>query len=92
MSRNPSVSLSIHQQEFVESLVKSGRYQGVSEVVRAGLRLLEERESRHKALIARLEAAVEEGLASGESEPLESAEELIAEFQLNGSNGIKERS
>ena len=81
MSRNPSVSLSGHQQEFVESLVNSGRYQGVSEVVRAGLRLLEEREDRHKALVARLEAAVEEGLASGDPEPLEDIEELIAEFE-----------
>lgn len=81
MSRNPSVSLSNHQQEFVESLVNSGRYQGVSEVVRAGLRLLEEREDKHKALIARLEAAVEEGLASGEPEPLEDIEDLIAEFE-----------
>jgi antitoxin ParD1/3/4 len=81
MSRNPSVSLTSHQQEFVESLVDSGRYQGVSEVVRAGLRLLEEREEKHKAFIARLEAAVEEGLASGEPEPLEDIEDLIAEFE-----------
>ena len=81
MSRNPSVSLSSHQQEFVENLVNSGRYQGVSEVVRAGLRLLEEREEKHRALIKRLEAAVEEGLASGEPVPLESADELIAEFK-----------
>jgi antitoxin ParD1/3/4 len=81
MSRNPSVSLTGHQQEFVEGLVNSGRYQGVSEVVRAGLRLLEEREDKHKALVARLEAAVEEGLASGEPEPLEDIEDLIAEFE-----------
>ena len=29
MSRNPSVSLTAHQQEFIAELVKSGRYQGV---------------------------------------------------------------
>jgi antitoxin ParD1/3/4 len=81
MSRNPSVSLTNHQQEFVEGLVNSGRYQGVSEVVRAGLRLLEEREEKHKAFIARLETAVEDGLASGEPVPLESATELIARFK-----------
>jgi antitoxin ParD1/3/4 len=86
MSRNPSVSLSNHQQEFVENLVSSGRYQGVSEVVRAGLRLLEEREEKHKALIKRLEAAVDEGLASGEPEPLESADELIARFKARRAN------
>ena len=81
MSRNPSVSLTAHQQEFVEGLVNSGRYHGVSEVMRAGLRLLEEREAKHNALIARLEKAVEEGLASGESEPYEDIEDLIAEFE-----------
>lgn len=81
MSRNPSVSLTNHQQEFVEQLVQEGRYQGVSEVVRAGLRLLEEQEAKHKAFIARLEAAVEEGLASGDPEPLEDIEELLATFK-----------
>jgi antitoxin ParD1/3/4 len=81
MSRNPSVSLTSHQQKFVDQLVLDGRYHGVSEVVRAGLRLLEERETKHKAFVARLEAAVEEGLASGEPEPLESAEELIAKYK-----------
>jgi antitoxin ParD1/3/4 len=86
MSRNPSVSLTNHQQEFVDGLVNSGRYHGVSEVMRAGLRLLEEREAKHNALIARLEAAVEEGLASGEPEPLESADELIAKFTARRAN------
>jgi antitoxin ParD1/3/4 len=81
MSRNPSVSLTNHQQQFVEQLVQEGRYQGVSEVVRAGLRLLEEQEAKHKAFIARLEAAVEEGLASGDPEPLEDIEELLATFK-----------
>lgn len=81
MSRNPSVSLTGHQQQFVDQMVRDGRYQGVSEVVRAGLRLLEEQEVKHKAFVERLEAAVDEGLASGEPLPLESAEELIARFK-----------
>lgn len=62
MSRNPSVSLSDHQQEFVQTLVSSGRYHGVSEVVRAGLRLLEDEEERRDAERRRLKAGVDEGL------------------------------
>lgn len=81
MSRNPSISLTPHQQEFISGLVESGRYQGVSEVVRAGLRLLEEQEERRQAFIRRLETAVEEGLASGEPKPLPDAETLIARFK-----------
>lgn len=78
MSRNPSVSLTEHQQRFITSLVESGRYHGVSEVVRAGLRLLEEREEQRQAMIRRFEAAVQEGLDSGPSEPMESMESIIA--------------
>ena len=46
MARNPSISLTARQQDFVESLVASGRYHGVSEVVRAGLRLIEDEGQR----------------------------------------------
>jgi len=62
MARNPSVSLTEHQQDFVQSLVASGRYHGVSEVVRAGLRLLEDEEDRRAAEIERLREGVQAGL------------------------------
>ncbi|MFZ1772441.1 MAG: type II toxin-antitoxin system ParD family antitoxin [Rhizobiaceae bacterium] len=81
MTRNPSVSLTTHQQEFIAELVNSGRYQGVSDVVRAALRLLEEQEERSRAFIARLEAAAEEGLASGPAAPMEDLDSLIGEFK-----------
>lgn len=49
-----NVVLSAHQHDFVESLVQSGRYQNASEVLREGLRLIEQRDSleetKHKAL------------------------------------------
>lgn len=63
MTRNPSISLTEHQQEFVRSLVASGRYHGVSEVVRAGLRLLEDEEERRTAERHRLQEGVDAGLA-----------------------------
>lgn len=62
MARNPSISLTEHQQTFIEGLVASGRYHGVSEVVRAGLRLLEDEEERRAAAMRELKAGVETGL------------------------------
>ena len=61
MARNPSISLTARQQDFVESLVASGRYHGVSEVVRAGLRLLEDEEERKKASLEALRSGVGRG-------------------------------
>lgn len=46
MPRNTSVTLGQHFDRFVESKVKEGRYGSTSETIRAGLRLLEERESK----------------------------------------------
>ena len=87
MARNPSISLTDHQQRFIASLVDSGRYQGVSEVVRAGLRLLEEREEKRRAVLQQIEGAVEAGLNSGEPMPMESVDSIIAEAERAETNG-----
>ncbi len=46
MARNTSVTLGDHFAEFVDEQVQNGRYGSTSEVVRAGLRLLEEHEAK----------------------------------------------
>ena len=51
-----------YQSQWLESLVKSGRYQNASEVMREGLRLLEERDRDFEARIAALKAQVQVGL------------------------------
>jgi antitoxin ParD1/3/4 len=52
-------------ERFVEKLVKSGRYNSKSEVVREGLRLLLDRERERDATIAALRRAFQQGVASG---------------------------
>lgn len=49
-SRNTSISLGGHFVDFIDHQVQSGRYGSASDVVRAGLRLLEEHEAKVKAL------------------------------------------
>ncbi len=53
-----NVVLTEHHEEVIEGLVKTGRYQNASEVLRDGLRLVEQREAREEArLVALSEAA-----------------------------------
>ncbi|OSQ35750.1 type II toxin-antitoxin system ParD family antitoxin [Thalassospira mesophila] len=61
MSKTTSISLGDHFTGFIEAQVSSGRFGSASEVVRAGLRILEEREAKFQAL----QMAITEGLNSG---------------------------
>jgi antitoxin ParD1/3/4 len=63
MVHNTSISLDEHFSHFLAREVASGRYRNTSEVVRAGLRLLEDEETRMAALRAALIAGEESGLA-----------------------------
>lgn len=67
MARNTSISLGDHFVGFIDAQVKTGRYGSASDVVRAGLRLLEEHEAKVKAL----EAALVEGEESGSPQPFD---------------------
>jgi len=58
-----NVVLTDHQEGLIGSLIDSGRYQNASEVLRAGLRLLEQREREDAARLAALRAAVDLGIA-----------------------------
>lgn len=74
MAKNTSVTLGDHFEGFIASQVNNGRYASASEVVREGLRLVEERE--HKLELLR--RAIQDGLASGPATPLD-MEEVKAE-------------
>jgi len=56
MPRNTSVTLGEHFDAFVNEKIAEGRFQSVSEAVRAGLRLLEEDELKLEALRSKLAA------------------------------------
>jgi len=64
MGRNTSVSLGDHFEDFVESSIINGRYKNASEVIRAGLRLLEEQEVKSAALRKAIKDGISNGIAS----------------------------
>lgn len=65
--RNTSIALSDHWVEFARKQVEAGRYGSTSEVVREGLRLVEQRD----AAIAALQHEIDVGLASGPARPFD---------------------
>jgi antitoxin ParD1/3/4 len=60
-----NVNLTPELERFAQACVESGRFNNVSEVVRSGLRLLQEAEERRLAFVASLEAARAEALRQG---------------------------
>jgi antitoxin ParD1/3/4 len=64
MGRNTSVSLGDYFESFVDNSISKGRFNNASEVIRAGLRLLEEEESK----IIALKKVINEGIESGIAE------------------------
>ena len=69
MAKTTSISLGDHFETFVKSQVSHGRYGSASEVVRAGLRFLEEHETKHEAL----QKAITQGFDSGIAENFDMA-------------------
>jgi len=68
-----SYSLGTHFEKFVQRQVRSGRFASASEVVREGLRLMEERESERAARLEALRHEIARGRESGPGVPAEDA-------------------
>lgn len=64
MAKNTSITLGEHFDGFIANQIGTGRYGSASEVIRAGLRKLEDEERK----LETLRALIEEGRASGTSE------------------------
>ena len=76
-----NVMLTDRQQELLETLVKSGRYQNASEVMRDGLRLVEQREAEDAGKLKALRAAARVGVGAldrGEFKEFGNVEDLQA--------------
>lgn len=83
MGRNTSISLGNHFEAFVDDKVGTGRFNNTSEVIRAGLRLLEAEESK----ILALKNAITEGIESGVArnfDPKKHLEKLKTAKSKNG--------
>ena len=81
-----NVVLTEHQEALIGALVQSGRYQNASEVLRDGLRLVEQRELEDQMRLAALRSAVDEGLldlAEGRYRAFERVEDLMAHLLLD---------
>lgn len=88
-----NVVLSQHQHELVESLVKAGRYQNASEVLREGLRLLEREEAEEAAKVAVLRHAADKGwsdLASGRFDDVddEALDDFVAQLGIRAAKTV----
>ena len=83
MGRNTSISLGDHFENFVDDKVSTGRFKNASEVIRAGLRLLEDEETK----IVSLKNAIAEGIESGAARnfnPKKHLEKLKTAKRKNG--------
>jgi antitoxin ParD1/3/4 len=82
MSMATSYSIGKHFEAFIDSLVASGRYSTASEIIRDGLRLIEEREQSREAKLEWLRAAIQEGLDSPSEEV--DIDEMIEDVKRRG--------
>ena len=76
-----SYSIGKHFEDLIDGLVESGRYATASEVLREGLRLVEEREERRKAKLDALRAEIQKGFDSGPAEEFD-PREITAQIKL----------
>ncbi len=75
MSKNTSVTLGKHFEKIIEKSIESGRYSSASEVIREGLRLVDEREQKIKMLRDAIEAGEKSGYVKN-FDPLKHLEKL----------------
>ena len=81
-----SANLGAQLESYVTNLVKSGRYNSRSEVLREGVRLVEEREKR----LAALDAAIARGLADADASRVKPAREVAARLTARYRGQVKD--
>lgn len=81
--KNTSISPGNYFDQFVSSQVSAGRYKNVSEVIRAGLRLLEDEEIKLIALRNAIQEEIDSGIAH-DFDPKKQLQELKAKRRNSG--------
>jgi antitoxin ParD1/3/4 len=76
-----NVSLTPDLEQFVSSMVASGRYQTASEVIRQGLRLLQDQETTRQAHLDRLRAQINFGIDQANRGELLDGEDVFDELE-----------
>jgi antitoxin ParD1/3/4 len=87
-----NVNLHEHHSTFIKEMTEGGRYKNASEVVRAGLRLLEDQEEEQRLKLEHLRSEVQKGrdaIEEGRSTTIRSEEELSAFFDDVERRGIE---
>jgi antitoxin ParD1/3/4 len=83
-----SYTVGDHFETFIRKLVEGGRYSSASEVIRDGLRLLEENQQRRQAAIEGLRGEIEKGRRSGKPKP---ATEVLDRLERKYSKSADDR-
>ncbi|QDW25070.1 MULTISPECIES: type II toxin-antitoxin system ParD family antitoxin [Pedobacter] len=83
MGRNTSMALGDHFENFVDERISEGRFKNASEVIRAGLRLLEDEENKIKILREALQVGIDSGMVK-DFDPKKHLEMLKAKKRKNG--------
>ena len=73
-----------NDEALIDGLVESGRYKSASEVVRAGLRLVQLREQDYEAELAELRALIQEGLDSGPAIEITDIDQFFEDVKARG--------
>jgi antitoxin ParD1/3/4 len=84
-----SYTIGAHFEHFVKEQVEGGSYASASEVIRDGLRLLEEEQQRRQAVIDGLRGEIEKGRRSGKPKP---AADVLDRLERKYTKMVKERA
>jgi len=75
-----SITLTSEQEQFVQEMIATGRYQKAEEVIQAAFELVEEHSVQYKQWLEKVRVKVEEGIASLEREEGIDGETFVAEL------------
>ncbi|TPQ34423.1 type II toxin-antitoxin system ParD family antitoxin [Bradyrhizobium guangdongense] len=86
-----SYTIGKHFEDFIAGLLESGRYATASEVMREGLRLVEEREQRRQVKLEALREEIQKGFDSGPAEEVGDISQWMEDIKARGRQRLAAR-